>query len=52
MLPIAIDLNVNVVPIFFCVLMAGLNSPTDTKILRKIKYIEVADATNLKRVIG
>ncbi len=52
MLPIAIDLDVNVVPIFFCVLMAGLNSSTDTKILRKIKYIEVVDATDLKRVIG
>ena len=52
MLSIAIDLDVNVVPIFFCVLMAGLNSPTDTKILGEIKYIEVVDATDLKCVIG
>ena len=52
MLPIAIDLDVNVVPIFFCVLMAGLNSPSDTEILREIKYIEVVYATDLKRVIS
>ena len=52
MLPIAIYLNINVVSVFFSVLMASLYSPSNTKILREIKYIKMVSATNLKRVVS
>ena len=52
MLPIAIHLNVDVVSVFFSVLMAGLYSTSNAKILRKIEYIKMVSATNLKRVIS
>ena len=52
MLSIAIHLNVDVISIFFSVLMAGLYSPSNAKILRQIKYIEMVSMTNLKRIIS
>ena len=51
MLPIAIDLYINVISKVLSIFMSSLNSATDTEILRKIQYIDIILSTNIERVI-
>ena len=51
MLPIAIDLYINVISKVLSIFMSSLNSATDTEILRQIQYIDIILSTNIKRVI-
>ena len=51
MLPIAIDLYINVISKVLSIFMSSLNSATDTEILRQIQYIDIILSTNIERVI-
>ncbi len=51
MLPIAIDLYIDVISKVLSIFMSSLNSATDTEILRQIQYIDIILSTNIERVI-
>ena len=51
MLPIAIDLYINVISKMLSIFMSSLNSATDTEILRQIQYIDIFLSTNIERVV-
>lgn len=51
MLPISVKLYINIIAISLRILMPRLHSATDTKILRKIKNIQVIISTDFQRRI-